>query len=74
MLDEVIDFPSRLTRRRKQAANQIPAVAATFRLDDDEIAVIEKDLGAGALANREFTVTTGYRYAVPTFSFQDGGW
>jgi hypothetical protein len=71
VFDEVIDFPSRLTRQRKQAANQIPAVAATFRLDDDEIAVIEKDLGAGALASREFTVTTGYRYAVPTFSFQD---
>jgi ABC-type lipoprotein export system ATPase subunit len=63
VFDEVIDFPSRLTRQRKQAAAQrIPAVSATFVLSEDEIATIEDDLGADALVSREITVTTGYRY------------
>lgn len=70
VFDEVIDFPSRLTRQRKQqAGDRIPAVTATFQLTDDEIAAIEEDLGAGALAGREFTVTNGYRYSDRTFGF-----
>ncbi len=62
VFDEVIDFPSRLTRQRKQG-QKVAAVTATFRLADDEIATIEADLGAGALTSREITVTNGYRYA-----------
>lgn len=64
VFDEVIDFPSRLTRQRKQipANEKIPAVTATFLLTEDEITTIETDLGAGALASPEITVTTGYRY------------
>lgn len=66
--DEVIDFPSRLTRQRKQTAGEeIPAATATFRLADDEIATIEADLGAGALTGPEITVTTGYRSGNRTF-------
>src|SRR6266851_8051431 len=55
VFDEVIDFPSRLTRQRKQG-QKVAAVTATFRLADDEIATIEADLGAGALTSREITV------------------
>jgi hypothetical protein len=71
VFDEVIDFPSRLTRQRKQtpAGEEIPAVTATFLLTYDEIATIEDDLGGGALASPEFTVTTGYRYNGRTFGF-----
>jgi hypothetical protein len=70
--DEVVDFPSRLTRQRKNrpADEKIPVVTATFRLADDEIAAIEEDLGTGALPSREFTVTHGYRYSSPTFGFR----
>ncbi|MEV4435445.1 AAA family ATPase [Streptomyces sp. NPDC049585] len=61
--DEVIDYPARLTRQRKQApADQlIPVVEASFRLNDAELAAIEADLGVGALKSREFTVAKGYR-------------
>jgi hypothetical protein len=43
--DEVIDFPSLHTQRRKQWAEdeQVPVVALTFRFDADEIAEIEQD-------------------------------
>ncbi len=70
VFDEVVDFPSRLTRQRKQAGKKIPAVSASFLLTEDEIATIEGDLGAGALVGPEFTVTTGYRYAGPTVAFR----
>jgi hypothetical protein len=61
--DEVVDFPAWLTRQRRDFPDgqMIPVVAATFRYDDEEIAAIENDLGAGALRSPEFTVTVGYR-------------
>jgi hypothetical protein len=61
--DEVIDFPARLTRQRKKwkPDEQVPVVELTFRLDDTEVATIEKDLGAGAVASQQFTVVHGYR-------------
>ncbi|MFE2283345.1 AAA family ATPase [Streptomyces sp. NPDC059443] len=67
--DEVIDYPARLTRQRKQApANDlIPVVEASFRLDDAELAAVEADLGPGALKSREFTVAKGYRVADEVF-------
>ena len=45
VFDEVIDFPSRLTRQRKQTDGTIPAVTPTFRLTGGEIAAIEAALG-----------------------------
>lgn len=62
-LDEILDFPTRQTRRRTQlpAGKLIPVVTATFRYEDDELAEIKKDLGPGALTNSEVEVTTGYR-------------
>jgi len=63
IFDEVIDFPARMSARRKTFAQgeTIPVVVATFRYEDDETAEIEADLGPGALTSPEFTVTTGYR-------------
>jgi AAA ATPase domain len=71
VFDEVIDFPSRLTKQRKLAAENevIPVVTAAFALDGTEIAAIENDLGAGALTSPEFTVTAGYRSSGRTYSF-----
>jgi recombinational DNA repair ATPase RecF len=45
--DEIIDFPSRLTKQRKQWAEdaQIPVVKLTFRFDDSEFTEIEDELG-----------------------------
>ncbi|TDC64137.1 hypothetical protein E1200_20890 [Actinomadura sp. GC306] len=61
--DEVIDFPARLTRKRKEYPDgrRIPVVVATFRYEPEKILEIEEDLGAGALRSPEFTVTIGYR-------------
>jgi hypothetical protein len=66
---EIVDFPARMTGKRKnfKAGEMIPVVAATFRYDDDEMAQIEADLGAGALTSPEFTVTIGYRADSKTF-------
>ncbi|TDU04198.1 putative ATP-dependent endonuclease of OLD family [Streptomyces sp. 846.5] len=63
--DEVVDFPARLTRQRKEYAEnaRIPVVEATFRFDEQEIKTIEADLGAGALRSPEFTVAIGYRHS-----------
>jgi hypothetical protein len=62
-LEEVVDFPAKLTRRRKGwgPKEKVPVVEATFRYDDDEIEQIERDLGPGALHSPEFTLTIGYR-------------
>ncbi len=64
--NEVIDFPSRHSRRltsRPDAA--FPAITATFELSDAELASIEEDLGTGVLPARRFTVTAGYRMPSP---------
>jgi energy-coupling factor transporter ATP-binding protein EcfA2 len=70
--DEIVDFPARMTARRKnfKADETIPVVGATFRYDDSEIADIEADLGPGALTSPELTVTAGYRSSAPTLSHQ----
>ncbi|WP_086664242.1 ATP-dependent nuclease [Lentzea kentuckyensis] len=62
-LDEVVDFPAKLTRRRRdwRPRQKIPVVVATFRYDETEIKLIEADLGPDALHSPEFTVTIGYR-------------
>ncbi len=59
--DEVVDYPSRLTRERKTTEGYLRAVQATFRLGDDEVAAIEEELGAGVLTSRTLLVERGYR-------------
>ncbi|MFJ6926466.1 AAA family ATPase [Streptomyces nigra] len=70
-LDEVVDFPARKTRERKQlpADKKIPVVRATFRLDDTEMKAIEEELGPKAMRSAEFDVIIGYRDKSQTFSF-----
>jgi predicted ATP-dependent endonuclease of OLD family len=69
VFDEIVDFPARMTGKRKtfKDGETIPVVVATFRYDDDEVATIEADLGPGALTSPEFTVTAGYRTTAKTF-------
>ena len=70
--DEVIDFPARLTKQRKNwgEGQRIPVVILGFRFDADEIRTIEEDLGPGALRSYEFTVTCGYRSTRRLFQVQ----
>ncbi|CAL9583709.1 hypothetical protein SUDANB106_05098 [Streptomyces sp. enrichment culture] len=67
--DEVVDFPARKTRERKQlpAGKKIPVVRATFRFDDTEMKAIQEELGPKVLRNPEFEVIIGYRDNSKTF-------
>lgn len=68
--DEVVDFPARHARRRRDwgPRERIPVVAARFSYDDEELKQIEADLGPDALHSPAFTVTIGYRDSTKTFS------
>jgi hypothetical protein len=68
--DEVVDFPARKTRERKQlpADKRIPVVRAIFRFDDDEMKAIQEELGPKALRSPEFEVVTGYRNSIRNFT------
>lgn len=70
--DEVIDFPARLTKQRKNwgERQRIPVVELGFRFDADEIKTIEQDLGEGALRSPEVIVTRGYRRTRRVFEVQ----
>ena len=59
--DEVLDFPSRLTRKRKDSDNPIPVCTAEFELTDQELDAIEAELGVGVLTSKTFQVSKGYR-------------
>jgi energy-coupling factor transporter ATP-binding protein EcfA2 len=60
--DDVMDFPSRRFSAYRKVREQSPAdvVAAVFELSDDELKIIEQDLGDGVLRSREITVVRGY--------------
>ncbi|MGD0391818.1 MAG: AAA family ATPase [Acidimicrobiales bacterium] len=64
---EILDFPSRLTRKRKETDDPIRVCTAEFELTDDELDVIESDLGVDALTSRTFQVWRGYRSTGLTF-------
>jgi predicted ATP-dependent endonuclease of OLD family len=61
--DEVIDFPAKRSKERKQKATPqlIPAVQATFELTDDEVALVTEHFGANVLTSRSIVMTKGYR-------------
>lgn len=61
--DEVVDYPARKTRERKQlpAGKKIPVVRATFRFDDAEVKSIEAEFGPKVLRSPEFDLVIGYR-------------
>jgi hypothetical protein len=66
--DEVLDFPSRLTRRRKETDEAIPVSTVQFQLSDAELRAIEDDLGEGVLGNTTIEVWRGYRSGGLSFS------
>jgi len=59
--DEIVDYPSRLTRQRKDTEGAIPVCTAEFELAEDEISAIEAELGPGCLTSATFQVWKGYR-------------
>jgi predicted ATP-dependent endonuclease of OLD family len=63
--DEVLDFPSRLTRERRNTSGRIPVTTITYELSDDEIASVEAEFGAGILTSRQVEVTTGSATELP---------
>jgi predicted ATPase len=61
--NEVMDYPSRnysAYKRSKGKDGAARVLTATFRLDDDEVATIERDFGEGVLKDHEVAVTKGY--------------
>jgi len=60
--DDVMDFPSRRFSAYRKTREQEPAdvVTAVFELSDNELRIIESDLGVGILKSREVTVVKGY--------------
>ena len=60
--DDVMDFPSRRFSAYRKVREESPAVVVTavFELDDNELKIIEQDLGDGVLSSREITVVRGY--------------
>jgi hypothetical protein len=68
--DEVLDFPSRLTTRRKETTGPIPVCTARLELSDAEVDQIEAAVGAGVLKSRLIEVTHGYRYKARTYGVE----
>ncbi len=64
---EILDFPSRLTRKRKETDAPLRVCTAEFELTDEELEVIESDIGVDALTSRTFQVWRGYRSTGLTF-------
>jgi AAA ATPase domain/AAA domain, putative AbiEii toxin, Type IV TA system len=60
--DDVMDFPSRRYSAYRKVREESPAVVVTavFELNEDELKIIEQDLGDGVLSSREITVVRGY--------------
>lgn len=55
-----IDYPTALTRERNRATSPIPVTILTYTLDDEDVVVVERELGAGSISSREFTITKHY--------------
>lgn len=65
--DAGIDYPSRLTRERKNSG-EIPVTVLTYELADEDVDAAESKFGPGILSSRKVTVTTGYNYTANRFS------
>ena len=59
--DEVIDFPSRLTRLRHETQGPIDVATLTFAIDEPTLKKIESEFGKGVLPEAEFSITSAYR-------------
>jgi AAA domain, putative AbiEii toxin, Type IV TA system/AAA ATPase domain len=69
LYDDVMDYPAKSFALYKKVRDKQPAevVTAVFELDDDEVARIERDFGAGVLRERTFPVTKHYPPGGTTF-------
>ena len=65
--DEVLDFPSRLTARRKAETGPIPVCTVRLDISDAEAEAIESAVGVGVLVSRTIEVTHGYRFKARTY-------
>jgi hypothetical protein len=65
--DEIIDFPSRLTRMRHETDGPIDVATLTFSIEEPTRNRIEAELGAGVLKKSEFSVTSAYRRTSHTY-------
>lgn len=65
--DAGIDYPSRLTRERKNSG-EIPVTVLTYELADEDVDAAEAKFGPGVLSSRKISVTTGYNFTGSTFS------
>jgi len=70
VFDEVVDYPSRLTRERKDMSAGARVVTVQFTLADDEVAALERDLGVGVLKSTTVSVSREYRSDDPVFGLQ----
>ncbi|WDF35211.1 AAA family ATPase (plasmid) [Arthrobacter agilis] len=59
--DEGLDYPSRMTRERKEKG-KLRVAKLTYELDESEVEMVEERFGTGVLKSRTITMTTGYRY------------
>lgn len=69
VFDAGIDFPSRLTRERKDQP-KIPVTTLTYELSDDDIKDAEARFGPNVLTSREITLKTGYGFTGIEFGIQ----
>lgn len=65
--DAGLDYPSRLTRERKNSG-AIPVTVLTYELSDEDVEAAEVKFGPGILSSKRISVTTGYNYTGSTFS------
>lgn len=68
--DEIIDFPSRLTRVRRETEGPIDVATLTFIVDEPTRNRIEGELGTGVLAKSEFAITSAYRRSSLSYRLQ----
>jgi predicted ATPase len=54
------DYPRRKWRPDTPIAADPPAVTTTWHMDDSDVAALEKQFGAGVIADRTFTLSKGY--------------
>ncbi len=70
VFEEVVDYPSRLTRERKDMSAGAVIVTAQFTLGDAEVAELERDLGAGVVKSTLVSVSREYRTEATRYGVQ----
>lgn len=71
--DEELDYPSRLSQELGDTDETIPVTVLSYELDDDDVTVVEEELGSGSVASRTISVTVGYHQQTPSWSVEVDG-